>query len=112
MGLLCREYDIQRARELAQDPRPLEEKQRELLQVCIQYWERATICQTVCLRAVILTQHTHVHVPHAERACLLLTVQELEDLVVEFLEKGATIEQDVLANLKALLPEQVWASRS
>jgi len=26
---------------------------------------------------------------------------------VEFLEKGATIEQDVLANLKAVLPEQV-----
>lgn len=57
------ENDIQRARELAQDPRPLEEKQRELL-------------------------------------------KELEDLVVDFLEKGATIEQDVLANLKTVLPEQ------
>lgn len=27
--------------------------------------------------------------------------------MVDFLERGATIEQDVLANIKAVLPEQV-----
>ncbi|KAF5834243.1 hypothetical protein DUNSADRAFT_9196 [Dunaliella salina] len=57
------EQDIQRARELAQDPRPLVEKQVELL-------------------------------------------KELEDVVVDFLEKGATMEQDFLDNLKSMLPEQ------
>jgi hypothetical protein len=31
-------------------------------------------------------------------------VQELEDTVLSFLEKGVTVEQDVLANLKTVLP--------
>ena len=31
-------------------------------------------------------------------------MQELEDTVLSFLEKGVTVEQDVLANLKTVLP--------
>ena len=33
--------------------------------------------------------------------------QEVEDTVVEFLQRGTTIEADVLANVKAILPVDV-----
>ncbi|GLC37385.1 hypothetical protein PLESTB_001593000 [Pleodorina starrii] len=55
--------DVEKAIELLQDPRPLEEKQ-----------------------AVVL--------------------KEVEDTLVEFLEKGATVESDVLANVKTVLPPE------
>ena len=47
---VCREYDIQRARELAQDPRPLEAKQQELLQVCVVWCVCVCACVYVCAR--------------------------------------------------------------
>lgn len=34
------------------------------------------------------------------------TPQEVEDTLVEFLEKGATVESDVLANVKTILPPE------
>ncbi|KAG2454767.1 hypothetical protein HYH02_000602 [Chlamydomonas schloesseri] len=55
--------DVEKAIELLQDPRPLEEKQ-----------------------AVVM--------------------KEVEDTLVEFLEKGATVESDVLANVKTILPPE------
>jgi hypothetical protein len=33
--------------------------------------------------------------------------QEVEDTVIEFLKRGSTIEADVLANVKAVLPPDV-----
>ncbi|GIL77198.1 hypothetical protein Vretimale_3147 [Volvox reticuliferus] len=55
--------DVEKAIELLQDPRPLEEKQTAVL-------------------------------------------KEVEDTLVGFLEKGATVESDVLANVKTLLPPE------
>lgn len=55
--------DVEKAIELLQDPRPLEEKQ-----------------------AVVL--------------------QEVEDQLVTFLERGATVESDVIANVKTILPPE------
>lgn len=43
--------------------------------------------------------------PLDEKRDVLL--QEVEDTVVEFLERGTTIETDVLANVKAVLPPEV-----
>jgi hypothetical protein len=40
-------------------------------------------------------------------APLLVVVQEVEDTLVEFLQRGATIETDILANVKAALPPEV-----
>ncbi|KXZ46820.1 hypothetical protein GPECTOR_40g554 [Gonium pectorale] len=57
------QQDVEKAIELLQDPRPLEEKQ-----------------------AVVL--------------------KEVEETLVSFLEKGATVESDVLANVKTLLPPE------
>jgi hypothetical protein len=34
-------------------------------------------------------------------------LQEVEDQLVTFLERGATVESDILANLKVLLPPDV-----
>jgi hypothetical protein len=34
------------------------------------------------------------------------TLQEVEDTLVEFLEKGATVESDILANVKSILPKE------
>ncbi|GFR42023.1 hypothetical protein Agub_g2839 [Astrephomene gubernaculifera] len=55
--------DVEKAVELLQDPRPLEEKQAVLL-------------------------------------------KEVEETLVGFLEKGATVESDVLANVKTILPPE------
>ncbi len=34
-------------------------------------------------------------------------LQEVEETLVEFLEKGAIVESDVLANVKTVLPAEV-----
>lgn len=38
--------------------------------------------------------------------CVVL-VQEVEDTLVTFLERGATVETDILSNIKLLLPPDV-----
>lgn len=50
--------------------------------------------------SLVVSLHTYVHT----------AVQEVEDTVVEFLEKGATLETDVLSNIKQMLPTDI-ASR-
>eukprot|EP00878_Enallax_costatus_P021180 GHUV01022415.1.p2 GENE.GHUV01022415.1~~GHUV01022415.1.p2 ORF type:complete len:107 (+),score=30.87 GHUV01022415.1:119-439(+) len=40
-------------------------------------------------------------------SCNRIHLQEVEDTLVTFLERGATVETDILANIKVLLPPDV-----
>lgn len=53
-----------------------------------------------------MTLLSHI-IPPTPTHLPLPTQQEVEDTVVEFLEKGAVLEVDILANLKTVLPAEV-----
>eukprot|EP00879_Flechtneria_rotunda_P005220 GHRR01005503.1.p1 GENE.GHRR01005503.1~~GHRR01005503.1.p1 ORF type:complete len:257 (+),score=83.41 GHRR01005503.1:408-1178(+) len=64
--------------------------------------ERLQSLQTDLERVQLLVQDPR---PIEEKQQLVL--QEVEDTLVSFLERGATVESDVLANLKLVLPPDV-----
>jgi hypothetical protein len=97
---------VQRVTELVQDPRPVEEKQQVVLQVRVQRaWRRWPV------GVVVVQQRSpRVQLPGCHNAAAsVLWPQEVEDTLVTFLERGATVETDILANLKTLLPPEVSA---
>lgn len=85
---------MQRVAELVQDPRSVEEKQQVVLQV------GETHCRALY---VVGSRHTADRVP-LDSCC---PPQEVEDTLVSFLERGATVESDTLSVIKALLPPDV-----
>lgn len=131
---LCRPTDVQRVAELVQDPRPVEEKQQVVLQVrvfllrvlavcsgALTSWPHAACSACGSCRQLLLAagqQHSVVHLVHLVSHNLqhwhpvvvgvfFLLLQEVEDTLVSFLERGATVETDILTNLKLLLPPDV-----
>eukprot|EP00882_Tetradesmus_deserticola_P013548 GHRQ01014384.1.p1 GENE.GHRQ01014384.1~~GHRQ01014384.1.p1 ORF type:complete len:171 (+),score=49.01 GHRQ01014384.1:166-678(+) len=64
--------------------------------------EKLQSLQTDVERVTLLVQD-----PRSVEEKQQLVLQEVEDQLVTFLERGATIESDILANLKVLLPPDV-----
>jgi hypothetical protein len=112
--LMCRPTELEKVQELLQDPRPLDEKATVVgmvrqdsqggvaplpLPFAAQQAARAAV-------AAAAAAPPAAHATHHARPCPP-ALQEAEDTLVEFLQRGAGIEADVLANIKAALPAEL-----